>query len=74
MDAASWLDLTITVVYHWTILCGGDERLVIQVHLVSIVANADLELDQVVKFGHHGTGKEDDTQPELLAALVLLKQ
>lgn len=74
MDAASRLDLTITVVYHWAILCGGDERLVIQVHLVSIVANADLKSDQVVKFGHHGTGKEDDTQPILLAALMLLKQ
>lgn len=74
MDAASWLDLTITIVYHWVILCSGDERLVIQVHLVSIVANADLELDQVVKFRHHGTGKEDNTQPVLLAALLLLKQ
>lgn len=38
------------------------------------MANADFELDQVLKVGHHGTGKEDDAQPILLAVVVLLKQ
>lgn len=68
------LDLTLTIIYHLAVLCGGDERLVTQVRLVSIVTNADLELYQVLKVVHHGTGKEDDAQSILLAVLVLLKQ
>lgn len=72
--SAFWLNLTVTIVDHWAVLCGGDERLIVQVHLVSIVANADLELDQLLEFGHHGTGKEDNAQAILLAVLVLLEQ
>lgn len=59
------LNLTVTIVYHRAVLGGRHQRLVIQVHLVSVVANADLELDEVFKVGHHGTGQEDDTQPIL---------
>lgn len=68
------LNLTVTVVYHCTVLCGGHKRLVVWICLVSIVAHADFELNQVLKFGHHGAGEEDNAQPILLAILLHLKQ
>lgn len=80
MSQFPWKSLThtwaasVTVVYHRVVLCGGHERLVVWIHLVSIVAHADLKLNQVLKFGHHGAGEEDDAEPILLAILLHLKQ
>lgn len=68
------LYLAITVIDHRTVLCGRHERLVGGIRLVSVVAHADLELDQILEFRHHGTGQENDAQPILLAILLSLKQ
>lgn len=68
------LNLTVTIIYHRAVLCGGHKKLVVWIHLVSVVPHADLKLNQVLKFGHHGTGKKDNAQPVLLAILLHLKQ
>lgn len=67
-------NLTVTIIYHRAVLCGGHKRLVVWIHLVSIVAHADLKLNQVLKFGHHGTGEEDNAQPILLTILLHLNR